>query len=227
MRPMRFWSWVWIGLVTIGCGGPRVSAPVGPLRGDLAAFGRLPDIEDVAISPDGSQIAFVQTIDGDQRVVVVLKLADRSVVGRLRAGSAKIRDIMWGDDTHIVVTTSATGIPFGMLATPDEWLMLQSYDVAQHRIEPLLEGNGTETTVNVTFGPRMMRRVNGGTILYVTGLWAPRRHLMPALFRINLDGGREEIARKGTPMSRGWLVDDAGEVVAENAYDTEASAWVL
>ncbi|MCY1647052.1 hypothetical protein OVA11_08300 [Caulobacter sp. SL161] len=40
---------------------------------DLAVYGRLPQIEGVTISPDGTKLAVIRT-DGQERVLVVRKL---------------------------------------------------------------------------------------------------------------------------------------------------------
>ena len=52
----------------------------------LVAFGRLPSLEDVVISPDGTKIAFVKT-DGDNRSLVVAPLGSkREILGGVRVG---------------------------------------------------------------------------------------------------------------------------------------------
>lgn len=56
------------GCATFACPGshPAIAAEAAP----LAAFGRLPTLEDVAISPDGSKIVFVRT-NGESRKLLV------------------------------------------------------------------------------------------------------------------------------------------------------------
>ena len=45
----------------------------------LEVYGRLPKLEDVSISPDGTKIAFVRT-DGDTRIIAIVSHADRKTL---------------------------------------------------------------------------------------------------------------------------------------------------
>ncbi len=98
----------------------------------LEVYGRLPHLEDVALSPDGSRIAFVRTTE-NTRIVAVASLADRKPLGGLRAGEEKLRAIEWADDDHVMVVTSVTGVPMGFLGMDSEWFFLQVYDVMAHK----------------------------------------------------------------------------------------------
>jgi dipeptidyl aminopeptidase/acylaminoacyl peptidase len=190
----------------------------------VAVFGRLPSIEDVALSPGGARIAFVNTTAENQRVVAVVSLTDRKVVGMLQAGDAKLRGLEWLDEDHLLLKTSATAVPSGLMGLPHECFMLQVYDVARHEVRPLL---GAENrTMNVTFGRTMVRRVDGHTVLFVNGYYVTDRSL-PGLFRIDLSTGHEDLVRKGSAVTRGWLVDEAGEVVAEEDYREREQRWGL
>src|SRR5262249_28659743 len=42
--------------------------------------------------------------------------------------------------------------------------------------------------------------------------------LVPALYRVDVETGREELIRKGSSSTRGWLVDEAGQIVADCEY---------
>ncbi|MGH8209434.1 MAG: hypothetical protein ACREU6_07520, partial [Steroidobacteraceae bacterium] len=44
----------------------------------LEVYGRLPDVEEVALSPDGSRIALIRTIAND-RLLTVISLTDRKI----------------------------------------------------------------------------------------------------------------------------------------------------
>src|SRR6266403_6149364 len=58
----------------------------------LEAFGRLPTLENVVISPDGTKIAFVRT-RGDSRSLVVATLGKQEVLGGARIGDTKLRQV--------------------------------------------------------------------------------------------------------------------------------------
>ncbi len=74
----------------------------------LDMFVKRPRIEQVALSQDGAQIAFVTWLEG-YRVLVVYRVADQSKhVIKLNPGD--ISAISWADDNHVLISTTATGL---------------------------------------------------------------------------------------------------------------------
>src|SRR5579862_6554831 len=71
----------------------------------LQVYGRLPNLENVAISPDGAHLAFVRT-DADARVLAVVSLETGKLVAAARVGKAKLRDVNWADDKRLIIITS-------------------------------------------------------------------------------------------------------------------------
>jgi hypothetical protein len=100
---------------------PAQSAPAVP----LTVYGQLPSIEDVAVSPDGSRVAYVRT-QGDLRVVFVATVADHKVIRWVRTGEEKLRDINWADDDNLMILTSETTSVYGF---KDEWRLLRVYNI--------------------------------------------------------------------------------------------------
>lgn len=84
-------------LALIGVFGARSSRAVA-----LSVYGQLPSIENVALSPDGTRVAFVRT-QGDLRVVFVANVADRKVIRYVKAGDTKLRDIEWADNNNLMM----------------------------------------------------------------------------------------------------------------------------
>jgi cephalosporin-C deacetylase-like acetyl esterase len=193
----------------------------------LDVYGRLPSLEEVSLSPDGSRIALVRTTE-DLRVIQVVSLDDRRVLGTLRVGERKLRGLRWADDTHLMVVTSATDVPRGLIGTKREWAMLQVYDVARHKVTavPHRPTSGSLAVLNVISGDMMVRRVDGHTVLFLEGLCLYGA-VLPALFRVDLDSGFESVIRRGSAGTRRWLVDAAGEVMAEQKYDQKRQVWAL
>ncbi|HME38471.1 MAG TPA: prolyl oligopeptidase family serine peptidase [Steroidobacteraceae bacterium] len=76
----------------------------------LEDYGRLPSLEDAAISPDGSRLAYVRT-DGDERIVAVVSLPDRRPQGALKVGAERLRSIEWADNNRLLIRTSMVYAP--------------------------------------------------------------------------------------------------------------------
>ena len=74
------------------------AAPTG-WTAPLEVYGRLPSLENVALSPDGSRVALIRTIQND-RFLFVYSLAEHKLIGKtLRVGTTKLRSIAWPTTT--------------------------------------------------------------------------------------------------------------------------------
>ncbi len=216
----RTFSSIVVAMLTALAVGHSDAAP-------LDVYGRLPTIEDVAISPDGSRLAFVRTT-GDARAVVVASIDDRKLLGMLKAGDNKVRAIAWADDSHLMITTSAATLPEGLRGMKGEWFGLQLYDVAQKTFTVLPDARRIQRVhvMNALSGLPMVRRTNGETSLFLQGIHVDDR-TRPALIRADIDTGFEALVSTGSHDIDHWLVDDAGVLVAEQGYDEEQQRWTI
>lgn len=187
----------------------------------LATYGGLPGVENVALSPDGSHVAYVRT-EGDLRIVVVATVADRKMIRWVRVGEEKLRSIDWADDDNVLLTTSVTAVNFGF---QDEWFMLRVYNVSRNEVRSL-PGNTAgidEEVLNTVVGDVMVRRVEGHTVLFVPGVNVKKGR---ALFRCDLTTGGTRVLRMGT-FETSWLVDSQGQLAAEQQYDKQTRRWSI
>lgn len=85
---------------------PAIAVAAPPAAPPLDAYGDLPAVEEIAISPSGEGLATVAQFKGERRLMVV----DGS--GALRAnasvGDAKLRGLDWVGEDVVLVTNSAT-----------------------------------------------------------------------------------------------------------------------
>jgi hypothetical protein len=191
----------------------------------LEAYGRLPTLEDVVLSPDGQKLAFVHTA-ADARILAVMSLADRKVLGGARLGETKLRGIHWADNDHLLIYTSATGMPMGLIGEDREWSLLTVYAVSKRKMTPYPQSIDSLRMMNVVSGRVMVRHLGNDTILYIPGYYIDQKTL-PVLFKVNLTTGIETAARQGSEYTRGWIVDDAGDIVSETNYSEREQQWQL
>jgi dipeptidyl aminopeptidase/acylaminoacyl peptidase len=192
----------------------------------LEVYGQLPRLENLALSPDGSRIAFVKT-QGNTRIVGALSLADHALVGEVRVGEQKLRYVQWADHDHLLIVTSVTTVPFGYIGPPSEWFQLQTYDLKNNRIAQLPEGDqemGVEL-MNTISGRVMVRHLKDRTVLFVRGLQTTGDPI-PALIRIDLETHNSRVVQTGAAGNR-WMVDDAGEIAAQETYDHSNRHWSI
>jgi dipeptidyl aminopeptidase/acylaminoacyl peptidase len=190
----------------------------------LATYGGLPSVEDVALSPDGSRVAYVRT-EGDTRIVVVATVADRKMIRWVKVGEEKLRSLEWADDDNVMLTSSVTD---SVLGFRDEWFMLRVYSISRNEVRSLpgkvLEMDDTNQVMNTVVGEVMVRRIGGHTVLFVPGI-----HLNTgvALFRCDLTTRTASVFRADDHSEASWLVDGQGQLAAERDYDKQTQRWSI
>lgn len=205
-----------------GCAAPAVP---------LAVYGHLPSIEDVALSPGGSRVAYVRT-QGDLRIIVVASVADHKMIRWVNTGDEKLRDLTWADDDNLLFTTSLTTSVYG---SKDEWFLLRSYNVSQNKVRtlpgtPLGAYGASKEVLNTVVGTPMVRNIGGHTVVFVPGLY----QYVPgafsdedvALFRCDLTTGVTRAERTGSD-NESWWVDSDGQPAAQQDYDSQTERWSL
>ena len=191
----------------------------------LEAYGRLPSLEDAALSPDGGSIAFVTT-SGEQRLIVIYSLSEHRFLSGVRIGYQKLRHLRWADDAQLLLTTSSTGVPLGFRGPDAELALVQSFDLLKRRSRGLLDEVRDVRALNVVWNTPMVRREGTDTVVYLHGYYVNDR-TTPGLFKVNLNNGAERVARLGTPDTIRWLVDDQGHVVVEQNYNEDDGRWSI
>ncbi|MGC1520991.1 MAG: S9 family peptidase [Steroidobacteraceae bacterium] len=213
---LRRFLCVWVALLA-------APAPADPAVED---YGRLPSIEQAALSPDGSKIAFVKTTQ-DWRVLAIVDIGEEKLVGGMRLGDAKLRSIEWADDDHLLLTTASSTMPRGLTGERTEWHLMSVYDLKTKKLRGLLDHVwGDATTMNAVYGKPVVERKGGDTLLFIHGMYVTEATEL-ALFRINLTTHDETMIRQGHDVTNEWLVDDSGDIVAEQDYSERARRWAI
>jgi len=213
---------VCIGIFLIAPGAVRAAEASTPLE----VFGRLPTLEDVIISPDGTKIAFVRTAE-DKRTLLVGRLKDAETLGGVRVGDTKLRGVEWIDDDNLLATVSSTSLPpFGYLGGMREWYQLATYNVSKRHLGPLSFEVTNEKTFNVVVGETAVRDVGGQPVLYVPGYYVTDKTL-PGLFTFSIPERRVRLIAKGPEPNTDWLIDEAGRIAAQFVYHDNSKLWEI
>jgi dienelactone hydrolase len=190
----------------------------------LAVYGGLPSVENVALSPDGSRVAYVRT-EGDQRIVVIATVADRKMIRWVKVGSEKLRDLEWADDDNVMLTSSITDSMYGF---KDEHFMLKVYSISANDVRTLpgklLEMDDADNVLNLISGEVMVRHIDGHTVVFVEGVHSTHGD---ALFRCDLTTRKTTMFRTDGGDNAYWLVDAKGQMAAERDYDPETQRWSI
>lgn len=208
-----------------------VSAAAAAAGAPLEAYGKLPFIEEAAISPDGTRLAYSLT-DGEQRKVIIKDAATGALVGGLNAGTRKLRAIQWAGSNHLIVTTSVTGgIPF-IVAPRSEWRLAIDYDLVHKRQTDLLSrvraGQPGEQTLNIIESRPEIRMIGGHPYALVQGTDFVDSKGREGLFKVDLDhGDTANLVFEGFEHTLAYVIGPTGDPLAESEYVGEPGRWIL
>lgn len=194
----------------------------------LAAYAALPSIENVALSPEGTRLAYVRT-DGDRRIIVIANVADHKMIRWVSTGTERLRNLQWADEDNLLITTAANT---STIEFPVYWYFLRVYNVPKNELhflpgDPLgQEGHTLKTVV----GTVQVRRIDGHTVVFMPGLFWDGL----ALYRCDLTTGLTSLVRlhaveygTAAPSVLSWLVDGQGRLVASDTYTWQTQRWSI
>ena len=190
---------------------------------DLSVFGALPNVEQVEISPDGSKLAVITT-DGEQRYLTIRKTEGGGLAG-VAVGDNKLRSVTWAGENNVILVSSVATEGLNFKGPAREYFVATNFDVKQNQQKTLI---GRGPTGNIILGPPQVRTMKGDPIVFLEAVQMMRGVGVDTLFRINLRTGAVKTLDHGVRYDTdGWLIDAAGEPVAQSMYDAKAGRWTL
>lgn len=189
----------------------------------LEIYGRMPALESVRLSPDGSRLAHIAVV-GEDRSLIIHDLADMSLIGGVRAGDTKVRDLDWIGNERVLITTTATQSGASLGIRRQELADAQIYEIPTRRVRNLLEG--LDGFFNKLTGAVAIRGSGDDAVVYtrVLPLQPPARSY---LYRIDPATGRGQRVETGEPDMGGYILNAAGEAVARTRYQVRTATWSL
>jgi dipeptidyl aminopeptidase/acylaminoacyl peptidase len=214
-----------------------VSASAAP----LSAYGGLPSIETIDISPDGSTLATIVS-DGEQRSLTITPLTGGAPKS-YAVGAAKVRRLDWVGAEHLVISTSQTAGITGLIGPRREYLMGFSLNLSTQKLQPLLERSPARSQtgthyrerntdsiwggMNVLVGPPEVRNVAGAPTLFLKGITFKDRMGLLTVFQANLKTGAQTVVAVGDDDTNEILLGQDGAPVAKTGYDRVSGRWSL
>jgi dipeptidyl aminopeptidase/acylaminoacyl peptidase len=200
-----------------------VACCCGAKAAPLEAYGQLPSISDVKLSPDGDKIAYItHDAEGNEGVVAATLNPAKQLFGG-NFGHAKLRSIMWADETRLLVILSRTKEVPGLMGPAREWYLLDCVDLTTGKATPLM--NDVVHGINAIFADPERRVINGRSVIFVEGLfWTPGGEPVPTLFKLALPDLHAIPVRAG---GDDWQINAQGVAVANATYNEGAHHWHL
>jgi hypothetical protein len=212
----------WLAAVfAVFTGAPLLAAP------PIDAFGQLPSLGDIALSPDGSRYAAIFGGPNGSEVQV------REVVSgkRLLASPAKdfkLRSLQWADNDRIVLTVSQLTQVRGndnRIAMRGEFSQLLMHDLVTHKWQPLLDK--IPLVENYVLGSPSVRTIDGRRQLIAQGVSITNGYFNSTLLSIDPATGTTIVMHKGGRDTIGWIIGADGQPVARSDYYQDTGNWRL
>ncbi len=205
------------GLVALGV---CITASAAPIE----AYSRLPAMESVHISDDGSTIAYINVQNAQQRVIV--QQLDGTVLAALDLGEAKVRGLDWAGPDYVVVSVSTTStIPHYILM--GELSQAVSLNVRTGEAQNLMaRARGATGYLNVNVSSPVFGTWDGEPVAYVSAFTAQAPWRLD-LIRVDLEDGDMHQQAMGAMHTQDFLALPDGTVLAQEDYDPETTDWSL
>jgi len=201
----------------------------------LDAYGELPNVEDAAISPEGTRIAAIATIRG-QRVLLFLD-SSMKVLRSASLGEVKSRGLQWAGEDAVLLVTSET-VDLDHAFVQDQF---EATRVMYIPLDPDVPINfvfsDSTSLVKAVFGMHGVREIDGewygyyGAIELVSDntLHKYMPHTRPALFQVRLRDNRLRRVAVPAPENswRDWMIDADGKVGATFEMSRDSGSWTL
>jgi dipeptidyl aminopeptidase/acylaminoacyl peptidase len=207
-------AWAILGLLS-------VSAKAAP---SLEAYGRLPNVEQIQISPDGTKLALLVS-DASTRQIQVREAGSLKIIFVTRVGKVKVRYLQWAGDNHVLIVHSVTDQPIGLEGPKREWSLALDLDLEKKKAFPLMEG--AEKSLNTIEGSPTVIFEKGVPVVIVMGEYFPGNQGVFALYKINLKTHYTVKIEEGAVDTREFLVGPNGDALARADYVPGSGTWRL
>lgn len=208
------------------------------------AFGSLPQMREVVLSPGGTRLAWIQG-DGATAQVVLYDIAARKVKRTVSAGKvAKLRNLVWVDDETLLLQASVTVDRPILFETRGRYEFFRYYAVdAGGGDARLLLGNNSSFSYVTGAELLHVRSLKPKTVYLSTWTYAASGNSASGdsrlnderknsgwaqtLLEVDTTTGNGKVIERGTPFTSGWVLDRNGKVLARDEWYADRKEYVL
>ncbi len=183
----------------------------------IEAYGELPQIRAVVISPDGEHVGYLSNKNGRESLNVY-KLG-KGLAGVVSTDDVKARDVFFAGRDHAIIragkTTSVLGYRGRLEISAAFAYSLKSEKVVRlpqkmKELHPAQEGLG-----------RIVGLYEDGEQVLMPAFLGSGEYASYDLLRINLETGAGRLLKRGRSDTIDWIIDQNGKVLAREDYDNK------
>ena len=216
---MRLFLGMLVLVTSVGIGGIVAAAP------PLSAYGKLPALDLVSLSPSGDKIAFVAT-DGETRKLFVRKVGgDALLVDPV--GDTKVRAVAWAGDDYLLVEATAT-LKFGdgsldkwSYTTRAELARVLIVDLKTRSMKKMFATHEGDVFLDIISQFYNNQKIDGKWYAFVEAYQNG-----PQVFKVDLETGQFKLMTARGGAEYNYIVQ-GGAIAAHSRYDEYTRSWSL
>lgn len=189
----------------------------------LEAYGDLPSIRYMALSPDGSIVAFAERREGAD-YLVTFDFTTRQKTYHVKIDDVATRDIWFADEENIVILASETKFVIGFRGE-FEYLGAFSFNLKTKKLTFLLRGTDNIYPAQGGLGRIVGDDADPGYIFMPAYVGDRYSHPNYSLLRVNLKTGKGRRFKSGDDNTVDWFVDKDGTVLAREDYNNTTDTY--
>ena len=192
----------------------------------LEAYGELPRVRHMTMSPDGKMVAFVYRQNGSD-VIATLDIATKAITPRLSVDNIATRNIWFADAKHLILSVSDTKDLAGYKGS-FEYSESFSLNLETNKSQQLLRATRDIYPAQSGLGKIVgVDSEAGQALMPAFMLRQSNRSGIPEfdLLKVDLDSGFGKGFKSGTPYTIDWFVDTKGTVLAREEYNNSTNMY--
>ncbi len=203
------------------------SPPLALAKPPLEAFGDVPRVRSMELSPDGKKIAYLQRVEGVD-LLVIFDLASKTRTPLTRIDTARARYLHFVGNDHVVLIASKDTRTFGFRGRY-EFSAALSFDLATGQSVQLLRGTKNIFPAQSGLGHILGVAPGGKDVFMPAYMGSGAEEPGYDLLKVPLESGKGARADggRGNSNSVDYLVDRTGRVILREDFSEKSSQHIL
>ena len=199
------------------------AAPSALAKPPLEAFGDVPSIRAMDLSPDGKRVAYIQRKDGED-VLVIFDLATSTARGLARVSDIRARYVQFISDTYVVLVASKDTRTFGYSGRY-EFSAAFAFDVSTAKYVQLLARTPDIYPAQSGLGRIIGVAPDGRNVFMPAFMASAQSNPDYDLLRVSLESGRgfRHDGGNGNSNTIDWITNNDGKVVLREDFSDKQS----
>ncbi|VAW06769.1 hypothetical protein MNBD_ALPHA05-871, partial [hydrothermal vent metagenome] len=189
----------------------------------IEAYGNLPEIRSLAISPNGKHFAYL--LDSPEIEGLVVHELGVGAVGGVKTDKIKARFVEFASPDHVILRASETTSVFGFRGRFEHSAAI-SYNIRADKLTVLLKK--TEDLFPAQTGLGRILGVNrDGRRVFMPAFMGRGNNPGYDLLSVDLRNGRGRVVSRGNSDTIDWIVNREGIVLAREDYDNDRNKYEI